>query len=319
LKEIGARAFCAALLMCANGLFASTAQPCPEFGPAVSVKFMKSNSAGTDVVLKKGSEPEEVVFHLASDVSTGRPPVHINGFIFYFDRVNEGTDKWNDRLWRLGPDKTSHLVAVGRGLHFAATPDAKFIVLARGTAKSKFGSEELLLIDSELNLMRSFHLADLKKSVPVESEVFGDDLWPLGCSNETCWIAIEIAEDLGSMSAFIKLDLKSLATNGYPAKVYPDNDQAFDPNLGRFIYSNYPFHFEREDRVKFDSENHLIQLKAYDIVSGNIEELSFSNSKEFDPKFLNPELIQISSPRGNGKICLSLPKSDGLKPNMPLK
>lgn len=254
------------------------------------------NSSKMFVFIKdKNKENEKQLFTVPSDfygenvAGVENEADYKNGSLYIIRKMSDSVEK---ELWRYG--KKDRLGSVPEGKKMYSGKIFKFNVspLGKYIAITTAAKEKLIIIDAEGNILKEY---DTKELGFLNSEMF--PLW-FGLLD---WTSDE-KEFWGTLGnkpipeAIYRISLSNLEISKFSVPF----DQEWDLNTDskRIIYSDCPFMKDSSGSASFSGSNTQVDLIVYDVIKDTHSILESANSKCFNPKWINNQVIEYDNPNG---------------------
>jgi hypothetical protein len=261
----------------------------------VLLKVNTQDSNKTDVYLKNLENNVEEFFLTISDVyrEHAKSAEYHNGNLYIIRRVGyDGypDEDFSDELWRYNSQKRGTELYSTKGLSFSVKPDETRIAIK--------ADETIVFLDNSGEALRSFQEEDLvEDSGNVLAYAYLDFLAWRG---DSVWLT---NTHTGKLRGLTKINV-----NTYVAKKYDlgnlsiGKEYTLNVDLEKVAYSNYPVFLEVEAFEEYERSGAEVILKVYDLNTKNSEFIASSITKEFEPKWINENILEYNNPNGVDRV-----------------
>lgn len=280
-----------------------------------TVKLEKNNkSNNAEVVIASTDDKHELIVNIR-DKKTGEEKFFtkitdaylehyhskelLKGNLYIIRRIGYdgySDENWMDELWKYSSNGSSTKLYSAKGLDFRVSSDGKYIAIdddgtlklidVAGNGKAEFSEESIAALEP---------LADGGTQTLIDWSYRGE-LW--GGLYDEEWPKI-----------FYKVN-----TSNWQIKTYNvsnlefHNEFELNVNNGKFVYSDFPAFFDEgpEAIKKFEAEGKTkVNLYLYDLNTKQKEIINTSDSKSFEPRWLDSNKLEYKDPKdGNMKIYI---------------
>jgi hypothetical protein len=256
------------------------------------------DSAKTDISVKNLETGGQEFFITLLDVRAGHshPCEYRNGHLYVIKRIGydvESGEEWTDELWKYDADGKGTKLFSAQGFDFRVAPAEKHIAIRK---------ENLLLLDFLGSPLQEFTVEQLSgreeaqhaaPSVHVALLKWSDD-------NEEFWGALHSGPSPGII---FKVSVPSWELCAYNvSELHIPWEYDLDANMRRLVYSDYPQIYDTISLEEFKKSQQVVTLFVHDLSTRDTQAIATLAAKEFNPIWLDDEIIEYDSPDGEGRV-----------------
>jgi hypothetical protein len=253
------------------------------------------DSSDTDVYIKNVETGEEDFLRTIRDVYRNRvhPAEYHDGILYIIRRIGyDGypDEDWTDELWKYDEGEEGTKIYSAKGLGFRVSPNGEMIAIR--------ATEDILFVDADGNVLKEYPSEEL---IPADAEELSFDLLDWSDDSKSLW------GDL-SFTAFPSFFF-SIDTGDWVLKQYDVSslnlsiaDLRLNYNNGKLAFSDYPVMFDEYSYEEFMDSGREVTFKVYDLDTEEQEEIATSITKEFEPEWIEDNLLEYNDPDSSGRL-----------------
>lgn len=259
----------------------------------VIVKENPNDETKSDVYLKDTSGQETFFITLAEVYKNHyHSSEYHNGNLYIIRRTGgeegyQDIPDWTDNLWKYDSNKQGKKIYGNRGLDFRVSDNGELIAIVGSEADN---SQNAVFINNDGKELAKFTAEDLEVDY-IDPLVWGDDSF---------WLA---EKALPVPTSFIKIDREDFTVSKFSIEVDDVGPEyTLNPNTQKLAYSDYPPLFDTDSIEEFEKSGKKTTLKVYDLVSDEVEVITTSVTKKFNPEWIDNNTLEYDNPTGEGRI-----------------
>jgi len=256
----------------------------------------------SDIYLKRTTSQEGFLISI-TDVYTQHyhNVEYLNGHLYVLRRLGyKGYPdrEWSDELWVYDENKKGRSLFKTQGIDFRVSPNEKyaaintedkvlFLHLPGGTKARTFDVEDLMGLK-----------ASAYKDLMIRLQKWSSDgkyFW--GSLFYTSYPQMFFRINTESWSI---LSFDVLALNLQSGEI------DLNPDTGEIVFSDFPAMFDVESVLRFRETKTRVHLYVYDLASQTKKEIATSVAKEFKPRWIGEDKIEIENPKTSGRKVISI-------------
>lgn len=253
------------------------------------------DSSDTDVYIKNVETGEEKFFRTIRDVYRDRvrPAEYHDGILYIIRRIGyDGypDEDWTDELWKYDEGEEGTKIYSAKGLGFRVSPNGEMIAIG--------ATEDILFVDTDGNVLKEYSSEEL---IPTDAEDLSINLLDWSDDSKSLWGDLSLT---AFPSFFFSIDTGAWVLNQYDVSSsnLSIGEGRLNYNNGKLAFSDYPVMFDEYAYEEFMDSGREVTLKVYDLNTKELIKIATSITKEFEPEWVEDNLLEYNDPEGSGRL-----------------
>jgi hypothetical protein len=254
------------------------------------------DSSDTDVYIKNVETGEEEFFRTIPDAyrSHYHPAEFYGGTLYIIRRIGYDDypdEEWTDELWRYEPEGEGERIYTTQGLDFRVGPEESIIAINT--------HESLVLLSNSGDELKIFEPREIITS-SEELEYERMDFRVFAWGDGDVWLSNTI---VASLQGLVNIDLGDYSVKKYDlVGLDAGTEFALDVSTQKLAFTDYPVFMDEYMYKQWKDKESEVTLRVYDLDTEEQEEIATSITKEFEPEWIEDNLLEYNDPDGSGRL-----------------
>ncbi|MDA1209090.1 MAG: hypothetical protein O2904_03615 [bacterium] len=280
----------------------------------VTLRRDQEHPAETDLYVQRTGTQYPFTSVLDVYSSHYHPAEMRNGTMFVIRRIDDPDGTWvdqdgsiygfRDELWAYDISGKGEKVFEYPGIDFRASVDGEYIVVSEGPS-------QIAMVSKHADVLHHFRwpelAGDLRSMIQEKMEVVQapPSIGFSGWSNDgkyfwgwMGWLKPEM---------YFRINAERNIVRTFDVSDMPlGSEVAFNPNSGKFAYTNYPFMFDSISKETFETTNTPVTLVLHDLMENESLEISSSVAMPFSPSWIGTENFEYTHPYTRERVIFTV-------------